>query len=370
MAVGPTISRATLLCALSVAAALICVLTPARCRAADSSRLPEKATKELSPGLLSMLKQKHMMKHSPILVRVFKEEAELEVWKQDATGHFQLLKMYPVCRWSGDLGPKMHEGDRQTPEGFYTITPKLMNPNSEFYLAINTGFPNTFDKANNRNGSFLMIHGNCASSGCYAMTDEQIAEIYALAHDSLASERPAFQVQAYPFRMTPANLARHRTSPHLAFWQMLKIGNDHFETTHLEPKVDVCNRRYVFDAQRSSTSPDPLVFDAVGQCPDFVVAPKIAEAALAKQRADERQYAQLVENNVPTAPVYSGLDGGMNKVFEAQFPSVIVPLAIVLPPGAGLDLPQLPPIPWTDNQGSLANRYFGVLMRPTQVPRT
>ncbi len=201
MAVGPTFSRVTLLCAFALAAALICFLTPARCRAADSSRWPEKATKELSPGLLSMLKQKHMMKHSPILVRVFKEEAELEVWKQDATGHFQLLKMYPVCRWSGDLGPKMHEGDRQTPEGFYTITPKLMKPNSEFYLAINTGFPNTFDKANNRDGSFLMIHGNCASSGCYAMTEEQIAEIYALAHDSLASERPAFQVQAYPFRI-------------------------------------------------------------------------------------------------------------------------------------------------------------------------
>ena len=370
MVIGPTISRATLLCALAIAATLICSLTPVRCLAADSSRLPEKATKELSPGLLSMLKQKHMTKHSPILVRVFKEEAELEVWKQDATGHFQLLKMYPVCRWSGDLGPKIHEGDRQTPEGFYTITPKLMNPNSEFYLAINTGFPNIFDKANNRDGSFLMIHGNCASSGCYAMTDEQITEIYALARDSLTGEQPAFQVQAYPFRMTPANLARHRTSPHLAFWKMLKIGNDHFETTHLEPGVEVCNRRYVFDAQRSPASADPLVFDAVGQCPDFVVDPKIAEAALAKQRADEREYAQLVENNVPTAPVYSGLDGGMNKVFEAQFPWVIVPLAIVLPPGAGLDLPQLPPIPWTDNQGSLANRYFGVLMRPTHVPRT
>ena len=106
----------------------------------------------------------------------------------------------------------LHEGDRQTPEGFYTITPELMNPNSNYYLAINTGFPNAFDKANNRDGTFLMIHGDCSSSGCYAMTDEQIDEIYSLARDSLGGQ-PSFQVQAYPFRMTPANLARHRNSP-------------------------------------------------------------------------------------------------------------------------------------------------------------
>jgi murein L,D-transpeptidase YafK len=130
-----------------------------------------------------------------------------------------------------------------------------MNPNSNFYLAINTGFPNTFDKANSRRGTFLMIHGDCSSSGCYAMTDEQIGEIYALARDSLLGGRPSFQVQAYPFRLTPANLARHRTNPHIAFWKMLKVGNDHFEATHLEPKVDVCDRRYVFDAQQPANSP-------------------------------------------------------------------------------------------------------------------
>ena len=105
-----------------------------------------------------------MPKYSPIVVRLFKEEAELEVWKQDTTGRFQILKTYPICRWSGDLGPKLYEGDRQAPEGFYTITPELMNPNSNFHLSINFGFPNSFDKANKRNGSFLMIHGDCLSS--------------------------------------------------------------------------------------------------------------------------------------------------------------------------------------------------------------
>ncbi len=115
--------------------------------------------KELSPELLSLLHQKKMPKQSPIILRVFKEEAELEVWKQDTTGRFELLKVYPICRWSGDLGPKVHEGDRQAPEGFYQITPGLMNPNSNYYLAINIGFPNAYDKANGRDGSFLMIHG-------------------------------------------------------------------------------------------------------------------------------------------------------------------------------------------------------------------
>jgi murein L,D-transpeptidase YafK len=354
--------RATLFRAFVLSAALAGALTPVRCLGEDGNQLPEKATKELSPELLSLLRQKKMPKHSPIILRVFKEEAELEVWKQDTTGHFQILKTYPICRWSGDLGPKLHEGDRQAPEGFYTITPELMNPNSSYYLAINTGFPNAFDKANDRNGTFLMIHGDCSSSGCYAMTDEQIGEIYSLASDSLLGGQPSFQIQAYPFRLTPANLARHRTNPHMAFWKMLKIGNDHFEATHLQPKVEVCNRRYVFDAQPPVNSTNPLVFDPAGHCPAFVVNPKISRLAREKQRADEVEYAQLVKDNVSVAPIYSGLDGGMNKVFLARFPGKIVPLAIVLPPGSGSELPQLPAVPWTDNDGSLANKFFGPLL--------
>jgi murein L,D-transpeptidase YafK len=366
--------RATVLRALVLTAAFAAALTPVTCLGENSNRLPTKpttelptkpttelaakATKELPPELLSLLRQKKMSKHSPILVRIFKEEAELEVWKQDTTGRFQILKVYPVCRWSGDLGPKLQEGDRQAPEGFYTITPELMNPNSSFHLAINIGYPNSFDKANNRDGSFLMIHGDCLSTGCYAMTDEQISEVYSLARDSFLGGRPSFQVQAYPFRLTPANLARHRNNPNLAFWKTLKIGNDHFEATRLEPKVDVCDGRYVFDAQPPPNSPTPLVFNPTGQCPDFVVDRKIAPRALEKQRTDELEYAQLLEDNVPAAPIYSGLDGGMNKVFLARFP-VRVTLAKVLPYASYL--PQLPPIPWADNDGSLTSKFFGTL---------
>jgi murein L,D-transpeptidase YafK len=359
--------RATLVRALALSAAFAGALTPVQCLGENGYQLPAQATKELSPELLSLLQQKNLPKHSPILVRIFKEEAELEVWKQDTTGHFQFLKIYPICRWSGDLGPKIHEGDRQAPEGFYTITSELMNPNSNYYLAINTGFPNTFDKANDRDGSFLMIHGDCSSSGCYAMTDEQIGEIFSLAHDSFLGGKPSFQIQAYPFRLTPANLARHRTNPHMAFWKMLKIGNDHFEATHLEPKVEVCDRRYVFDAQHPPNSSKPVVFDPNGKCPAFVVDPKIALPAGEKQHADEVEYAQFVKANVSVAPIYSGLDGGMNKVFLAQFPGKIIPLARVLTTGTWL--PQLPPVPWADNDGSLASKLFGAWFGSKSAPQ-
>jgi murein L,D-transpeptidase YafK len=347
--------RASLVRALVLSAAAFAgALMPVRCLGEDGNQLPTQATQELSPELLSLLREKNMTIHSPILFRIFKEEAELEVWKQDVTGHFQILKVYPICRWSGDLGPKLHEGDRQAPEGFYTVTPELMNPNSNYYLAINIGFPNSFDKANYRDGTFLMIHGDCSSSGCYAMTDEQMGEIYALARDALVG-RPSFQIQAYPFRLTPANLARHRTNPHLAFWRTLKIGNDHFEVTHLEPKVDVCDRHYVFDEKqstRSSKLPDPT-----GKCPTFVVNPKNAQPANEKQNADNAAYERLVKDDVPVAPIYSGLDGGTNKVFFARFPGLIIPLAMVLP--AGSELPELPPVSWADNNGSLTSKFFG-----------
>jgi murein L,D-transpeptidase YafK len=351
---------ASALPALVLAAAFSAGLTPVTCPAENVKPLPAKATKELPPELLSLLRQKKMPKNSPIVVRVFKEEAELEIWKQDTSGLFQLLKTYPICRWSGDLGPKLWEGDRQAPEGFYTITPELMNPNSDYYLAINTGYPNSFDKANKRDGSLLMIHGDCSSSGCYAMTDEGISEIYALARDALLG-RPTFQVQAYPFRLTPANLARHRTSPNLAFWKMLKIGNDHFETTHLEPRVDVCNRRYVFDAEPPASQPDAPAFVPTQKCPAYVVNPKIARRALEKQRADELEYSQLVRDDVPAAPVYSGLDGGMNKVFLPQYPDR-VSWARVFPYASYL--PHLPPIAWADNDGSLPGKWFGRLYKP------
>jgi murein L,D-transpeptidase YafK len=288
------------------------------CYGQDGYDLPTRAMKELSPEMVTLLEHKNMPKESPILIRVFKEESELEVWKQDTGGHYALLKVYPICRWSGAIGPKVHEGDRQAPEGFYQITPGLMNPNSNYYLAINTGFPNSYDRANNRHGAFLMIHGDCSSRGCYAMTDEQIGEIYSLARESFLGGEKSFQIQAFPFRMTPANMAAHRNNPNIAFWRMIKEGSDHFEVSHLEPKVDVCARHYVFDAVPPAGSTKPVVFNPAGPCPKYQLDPAIAEAALLKEHHDELKFTQLVRQDVPVAPLNTGTDGGMNRVFVAK----------------------------------------------------
>jgi murein L,D-transpeptidase YafK len=303
-----TLSR-PLLRALLASAAIAAMMTLAGCGGAPLTS--GRHLQPLSERMLATLKAKNMEKQSPILMRVFKEEAELEVWKQDDSGRFALLRTYPICRWSGELGPKFKTGDRQAPEGFYAITPGLMNPDSSQYLAINTGFPNAYDRANSRTGAFLMIHGGCSSSGCYAMTDEQIAEIYALAREAFSGGQASFQLQAYPFRMTPANMARHRNSPHMAFWKMIKQGYDHFEVTHLEPQVDVCEKRYVFDAESADR------FSPAERCPAYKVREDIAVAAREKQRRDDIETAELINRGTPTVPVTTGGDGGTNPSFLA-----------------------------------------------------
>lgn len=279
-----------------------------------------KANQPVPPKLLAAMVEKDMDLQSPILVRLFKQEAELEVWKQTRGGQFALLKTYPICRWSGDLGPKVREGDRQAPEGFYSINPSQMNPQSAYYLSFNTGYPNAFDKALGRTGSQLMVHGDCSSRGCYAMTDEQIAEIYSLGRESFFGGQKAFQLQAYPFKMNPVNMARHRNNPNMPFWKMIKEGYDHFEVTRQEPKVDFCEKKYVFDAAKPADAKRDPVFDASAKCPAYVIPEDIASAVREKQQQDEAAYAKLVAKGTPMARMNTGIDGGMNKIFAAKIP--------------------------------------------------
>ncbi len=269
----------------------------------------------ISDKTLAEIAAKNMDKESPILARIFKEEAELEIWKKNRDGEYALLKTFPICRWSGDLGPKKKEGDRQAPEGFYTITPGQMNPNSNYYLAFNTGFPNTYDRAMGYTGSELMVHGDCSSRGCYAMTDEQIQEIYALARESFFGGQKSFQLQAYPFHMTALNMAKHRNNPNFAFWKMLKEGYDHFDATHQEPKVAVCDRRYVFDAAAADNSTKPLSFNPKGACPAYQLDKTVADAVLEQHRQEQYKMAEYIAKNVSTVPPRDGVDGGMNPVF-------------------------------------------------------
>ena len=302
---------------LLASAAIVAAIALAGCQIDGTLPTNSKAMAPLSARILSEMAQKNMDKESPILVRIFKQESELEIWKQDRDGRFALLKSYPICRWSGELGPKFREGDRQAPEGFYTITPGQMNPNSAYYLSFDLGYPNAFDRAHGRTGAQLMVHGDCSSRGCYSMTDEQVAEIYALGREAFFGGQKAFQVQAYPFRMTPQNLAKHRNNPHMAFWKMLKKGSDHFEITRLEPKVDVCDRHYVFDAENPNDPNRPLSFSPAGKCPAYQVNTEITTAVLEKQRRDEVQSAELIRHGTPAAPVRTYADGGMHPIFAA-----------------------------------------------------
>ena len=267
----------------------------------------------VTPSTMALIAQKGMDLDSPILLRIFKEESELEIWKQARDGKYALLKTYPICKWSGELGPKIRQGDRQAPEGFYFITPELMNPRSSYYLAFNLGYPNEFDRAHGRTGSHLMVHGDCSSAGCYAMTDEQVQEIYALSRESFNGGQLGFQVQAFPFRMTAKNMARHRKNPHMAFWRMLKEGHDHFEITKLAPKVDVCERRYVFNAHLLDPSQP---FDATGKCPEYEIPQSLAVAAREKRNSDDSS-AKLLSNLLPAAPITTGRDGGTHETFAA-----------------------------------------------------
>jgi murein L,D-transpeptidase YafK len=242
-----------------------------------------KANQPLKQSVVAKLKQMGSDAGQGMVIRIFKESSELEVWKRTAAGGYKLFDTYEICAWSGELGPKVKEGDRQSPEGFYTITPGLLNPNSDYYLAFNTGFPNKFDRAWNRTGSNLMVHGDCSSRGCYSMTDESIAEIYALVRESFKGGNPSVQLQIFPFRMTPANMARHADSPHMSFWQNIKEGYDRFEIAKAPPLWDVCEKKYVFDLPREGAQ----VLDAAGTCPVRSSTDSMIAALSAKQAADD-----------------------------------------------------------------------------------
>jgi murein L,D-transpeptidase YafK len=180
---------------------------------------------------------------APVFMRIFKREFELELWMKRGD-RFQRFAVYPICRWSGGLGPKLAEGDWQAPEGFYTVDAKALNPTSRWHRAFNLGFPNAFDRAHQRTGSYLMVHGGCGSIGCFAMTNAVIDEIWQLVSAALKQGQPRFHVHIFPFRMTEENLARRSHARWVTFWRDLKSGYDAFEASQLPPKITVCEGRY------------------------------------------------------------------------------------------------------------------------------
>jgi murein L,D-transpeptidase YafK len=191
---------------------------------------------------------------TPVFIRIFKEESELELWMRGDHG-WVLFQTYPICKWSGELGPKLKRGDKQAPEGFYRVGASQLNPQSRRYRAFNLGFPNAYDREWGRTGSYLMVHGGCTSVGCYAMTDAQVGDIYRLVEGALANGAEAVDVHAFPFRMTEVNMARHLASPWRNFWRELKRGYDIFEQAREIPAVGVVERHYVFETPGVDTLP-------------------------------------------------------------------------------------------------------------------
>ncbi|PLX38630.1 MAG: hypothetical protein C0606_10640 [Hyphomicrobiales bacterium] len=196
--------------------------------------------------LADLLAERGLALGAPVHLRLFKSEGLLEVW-MERDGRYELLRDYPICRWSGTLGPKLKEGDGQSPEGFYRVSERQLNPNSAYHLAFNVGFPNAYDKAHGHTGSYLMVHGSCVSIGCYAMTDAGIDDIYALVAAALRNGQNAVGVDIFPFRMSDEALSEHSEDEWIGFWRNLKEGHDRFEAERRPLYVAVCEGRYVFD---------------------------------------------------------------------------------------------------------------------------
>jgi len=230
-----------LLCLLLVASLLI---SPKR-NLPDSDRA--KAVRlTIWPKLQDELKAKGFKPNSPIYIRIFKEISELEVWVK-AGKQYKLFKTYEVCTYSGWLGTKKQSGDGKSPEGFYIIEPRQLNPVSNYHLAINVGYPNKLEQLKGYTGNEIMVHGNCASIGCYAMTDPRIDEIFTLVYKAFEAGQQKIDLDIFPFRMDNEHMYKYSRYPSLAFWKTMKPGYDLFEKTHVPPVVGIKEREYAFN---------------------------------------------------------------------------------------------------------------------------
>ncbi|MFP1886546.1 peptidoglycan meso-diaminopimelic acid protein amidase [Lonsdalea quercina] len=191
---------------------------------------------------------------SPVYIQIFKEERLLELYAKIGTD-YRLVQSYPICKYSGGLGPKRVEGDMKSPEGFYQVDLHQLKPDSRFHRAINVGFPNEYDRAQGYSGRYLMIHGECVSVGCYAMTNQYIDEIYTYVERALLNGQAKVELAIYPFRMTDKNLQRHRNSTYANFWQQLQPGYAYFNQHHQPPAVTVFNGQYMVNQATPNKNP-------------------------------------------------------------------------------------------------------------------
>lgn len=227
-----------------------------------TSERSEAVWERRAPFLEAELEAAGLKLGAPIFIRVFKASRELELYVENDSG-FRLFRTYRICGMSGGVGPKLVEGDEQAPEGFYSVDADWLNPDSRFHLSFNIGYPNDFDRARGRTGSNIMVHGGCASVGCFAMTDWHMEEIYILAEAALRSSQRTFDVHVFPFRMTDEMLTANQESRWSLFWHTLKRGHDYFEQHGRPPRVVMHDGLYDFPQPGSgaewSLADEPVV---------------------------------------------------------------------------------------------------------------
>lgn len=215
---------------------------------ADGQKRAKDAADRVHQTLQNRLTKKGLTLGSPVFIRIFKQSRELEVWIESTeTKQFELYQTYLIAAMSGKIGPKLAEGDRQAPEGFYAVSERLMNPRSRYHLAFNIGYPNRYDRAHQRTGSAIMVHGNRVSIGCFAMTAPKIEEIYTLCDAALNNGQAFFRVHSFPFPLTPENLTEYKTHKWHTFWQELQPGYQYFEDHKRPPNVLMEDGNYHFE---------------------------------------------------------------------------------------------------------------------------
>lgn len=222
---------------------LLPILSPAMTRSLPGNERSRQAATRVSEPLRAELHTLGAKWGAAIYVRIFKASDELEIWVDSGTRH-QLLRTWPICTWSGELGPKQRQGDGQAPEGFYAVGPQQLNPASNYHLSFNLGYPNAYDRALGRTGDYLMVHGNCVSIGCYAMGDAAIEEIYTLVAAALAHGQDRVPVHIFPFRMDVGWEDLHVRSEWLPFWKELAPAYRAFADSGQPPKVAVDGQHY------------------------------------------------------------------------------------------------------------------------------
>ncbi len=243
----------------------------ALCSADISKSDPALSAKPIPSETAAFLKHLAIAQSAPVYIRIFKEESELEVWKDRGDGRYVAVKTYPICNWSGTIGPKQTLGDHMSPEGFYAVGHDGLKPDSSYHLALNVGYPNALDRALGRNGDFIMMHGKCLSVGCFAMTDDYIEEIYAFVREAIDGGQDKIPVHIFPFRMTEVSMALHLGHAAADSWVPLKEAYDDFENARQVPTTAACGQRYVVNPVWSAAAAEEP--SAAAECPAFMRRP-------------------------------------------------------------------------------------------------